>query len=249
MPLKKDHQYCYSCLIVDDEPQARRVLRNHISRLDLLDCSGECAHALEAYKFLREESIDVMFLDIQMPQLNGLEFLRSLDHRPKVILTTAYRDFAFEGFELDVADYLLKPISFERFLLSLQKAFRHLPFPSPEITESTLNERPFLYFRVNRKMIKFFFNEILYFESLKDYVRVVTPDQRVMTKLSITALEKMLPANRFLRFHRSFIVNLQHITAFSANHLEVGDKSFTVGRRFKKNWHEAQKGIKNSYFY
>ncbi|MEL7120306.1 MAG: LytTR family DNA-binding domain-containing protein [Bacteroidota bacterium] len=227
------------CLLVDDEQQARNVLKRHIRQLGMLELAGECQHAIAAYEFLQNNEVDLVFLDIQMPKLNGLDFLRSLEKRPTVILTTAYRNFAFEGFQLDVADYLLKPISFKRFLKSLQKAIQ---FPSqliPEENETTLNQKPFIYFRINRQMTKVYFDQVCYFESLKDYVKIVMPQQTLVTKLSISKLEKMLPPYRFVRIHRSYIVNTDHISSFNNSQVEVGDQVISIGRIYKGNWVKA----------
>ncbi len=228
----------YRCLVVDDEMQARIVLKRHIAQLNMLKLAGESSNALAAYEFLQSNTVDLLFLDIKMPQLNGLDFLRSLDSRPTVILTTAYRDFAFEGFELDVADYLLKPISFKRFLKSLQKAIQFPAHLFPEKKEKTLSQQPFMYFRVDRQMVKFFYQDIAYFESLKDYVRIVTPEKKLITKMSLSKLEKMLPANRFVRIHRSFIINTQYISSYSSNKITLLDQPFSVGRMYKKNWEQ-----------
>lgn len=229
----------YQCLVVDDEFQARVVLKRHIAQLDMLSLAAECSNALSAYEFLQSDKADLIFLDIQMPQLSGLDFLRSLDRRPKVILTTAYRDFAFEGFELDVADYLLKPISFKRFLKSLQKAIQFPVHLLPEKTDRAINQQPFMYFRVDRQMVKVFFKDIAYFESLKDYIRIVTPNAKLVTKMPLSKLEKMLPPNRFVRIHRSFIINMQYINSYSSNKIKLLDQTFSVGRMFKKNWDKA----------
>jgi len=233
----------YQCLIVDDEPQARIVLKRHIAQLDMLCLAGECAHALAAYEFLQAHPVDLLFLDIKMPRLNGLDFLRSLDRRPVVILTTAYRDFAFEGFQLDVADYLLKPVSFKRFLKSLQKALKFPAHILPSQTERPIEEKPFMYFRVNRQMVKVYFKDIHYCESLKDYIRIVTSGDRLITKMAISKLEKMLPPNRFVRIHRSFIINTEHIESFSANKVDIMDQSLTVGRSYKENWEKIVKAF------
>ena len=235
-PIKKK---TFQCLVVDDELQARIVLKRHINQLDMLALAGECSHSLAAYEFLQTSPVDLMFLDIKMPQLNGLDFLRSLDKRPTVILTTAYRDYAFEGFELDVADYLLKPISFKRFLKSLQKAIQFPAHLFPEKQEKMLNQQPFMYFRVDRQMVKVFYKDIAYFESLKDYIRIVTPEHCMTTKMPLSKLEKMLPPNRFVRIHRSFIINPHYIVSYSTNKIKVQDQTITVGRMYKKNWENA----------
>lgn len=235
----KENRMPIKCLIVDDEQQARNVLKSHVAQLDMLSLIGECSHALAAYELLQCNEVDLIFLDIQMPKLNGLDFLRSLDRRPAVILTTAYRNFAFEGFQLDVVDYLLKPISFNRFLKSLQKAIQYPEHLIPYSLENKLAHNPFIYFRVDRQMVKVFFEDIQYLESLKDYIKIITTHKVLITKLSISKVEKMLPPNRFVRVHRSFIVNIQHITTFSTNRIEINEKVFSIGRMFKSNWNKA----------
>lgn len=232
----------YRCLIVDDEPQARVVLRRHIEALDMLQLVGECPNGLAAFQVLQQQELDLLFLDIQMPRVSGLELLRSLQHPPKVIFTTAHREHAAEAYELDVVDYLLKPVAFERFLKAIQKAFRYVPMPNAEDHESNLGQAPFLYFRAERRMIKVFLHEILYVESLKDYVRIVTTkNESIVTKQSISGLESTLPAHRFFRIHRSFIVNLQHVSAFNATEVEMDTQKLPVGRLYRSAWLELNK--------
>jgi len=227
----------YRCLIVDDEPQARVVLRRHVEALDMLELRGECPNALAAFQFLQQQEIDLLFLDVQMPKVSGVELLRSLQHPPKVIFTTAYREHAAEAYELDVVDYLLKPIAFDRFLKAIQKAFRHTALPLSEEAEASPGQAPFLYFRADRRMVKVFLHEILYVESLKDYVRITTvKGENIITKQSISGLESTLPAHRFFRIHRSFIVNLQHVQAFNATEVEIQDQKLPVGRLYRAAW-------------
>lgn len=234
----------YRCLIVDDEPQARVVLRRHVEALGMLELRGECPNALAAFQFLQQQEIDLLFLDVQMPKVSGVELLRSLQHPPKVIFTTAYREHAAEAYELDVVDYLLKPIAFDRFLKAIQKAFRHTPLPVSEEAEASPGQAPFLYFRADRRMVKVFLHEILYVESLKDYVRIATvKGENIITKQSISGLESTLPAHRFFRTHRSFIVNLQHVQAFNATEVELQDQKLPVGRLYRAAWMERNRNF------
>jgi DNA-binding LytR/AlgR family response regulator len=226
----------FKCLIIDDEPQARNVLRRHIAALDMLQLVGECPNAIAAFQVLQQEAVDVMFLDISMPQVSGLEFLRSMRQPPKTIITTAHREFALDGFELDVADYLLKPVSFERFLKALQKAFRHVPLPVLAPADDLLDQDPFLYFKVDRRMVKVLLQDLLYIESLKDYVRLVTTQQSLVTKTPLSTVASMLPPGRFIRVHRSFIINLDHVAAYTASSVQMASHALPVGRMYRDVW-------------
>ena len=196
----------FSCLIVDDEPLAREVLRRYIQQIPMLELTGECSNALQAATALKQQHVDLLFLEIQMPQISGMELVRSLKQPPKIILTTAFEQYAEQAFELDVTDYLIKPILFERFLKAVMKAIPqqvlHAPM-QPPLTQAEPANPAFLYFRADRKMVKVLLNDILYIESVKDYVKIYTTQGTVLTKHGISALEVMLPASFFLRTHRS----------------------------------------------
>ncbi|MDX5481643.1 MAG: LytTR family DNA-binding domain-containing protein [Hymenobacteraceae bacterium] len=232
------------CLLVDDEPPALAVLQSHIAAVPMLEVVGKCSNAIAAFQVLQQQPVDLMFLDIKMPQLLGTDFVKSLHSPPKVIFTTAYREYAMEGFELDVVDYLLKPISLERFLRAVQKVYRvEGPTPVTEITPAASDR--FLYFRVDRKMVKVILSDILYIESLKDYIRIVTPGRQIVAKQTITSLEEMLPEDYFLRIHRSFIVAQDKIDCFSQSHVEVAGKALPVGRYYKN---DVEKALKKNLF-
>jgi DNA-binding LytR/AlgR family response regulator len=202
-----------------------------------------CPSAVHAFEVLQREAlagtpVEVMFLDITMPRLTGLDFLRSLEKPPLTILTTAYHEYALQGYELDVVDYLMKPISFQHFLRAVQKAARrlHLPEISPARTasreapsEAHTDER-FLYFRVDRKMVKVFVRDICVVESLKDYVQIITTTQKFITKQSINALELMLPSEEFVRVHRSYIVAVKKISSYTASALDIAGMTIPIGR-------------------
>src|SRR6188472_1380497 len=174
------------CLVVDDEPPAREILKQHIAGVDALELAGTCANAVEAISFLKDHLVDLMFLDIQMPHLLGTDFIRTLKSPPKVIFTTAFRKYAVEGFELDAVDYLLKPISFERFLKAVNKILQLDLLGNTDILPQAENPPdtllPFLYFRANRKIVKVLFNEILYIEGLNDYIKIITTNKTIVTK-------------------------------------------------------------------
>lgn len=225
------------CVIIDDEPPAQAILKKYISQVERLELAGTCNSAVEAISFLQTEQVDLLFLDIQMPGLLGTKFIRTLNNPPKIIFTTAYRKFAVEGFELNAVDYLLKPISFERFLTGVNKVFQvnlqpvkgNQPFPesNPE------SNHPFLYLRSDRKMVKVLFDEILYVESLKDYIKIVTTVKTIITRQSISSIEQMLPKGTFLRIHRSYIVSINKIDSFNGESVDIAKNELPIGRLFK----------------
>jgi DNA-binding LytR/AlgR family response regulator len=225
------------CLVIDDEPPAREILKQHIVGVEALELTGTCSNAVEAITFLKEHQIDLLFLDIQMPQLLGTNFIRTLKNPPKVIFTTAYRKYAVEGFELDAVDYILKPISFERFLKAVNKvlqtnlAAEHASLPAKE----NFPEQPnlFLYFRVDRKMVKVFFNDILFIEGLKDYIKIVTKSRTIVTKYVLSTLGEVLPSDEFLRIHKSYIVAINKIESYNADSVEIAKHELPIGRLFK----------------
>jgi DNA-binding LytR/AlgR family response regulator len=229
------------CLLVDDEPPALEILRTYIQAMPMLEIAGECHHAMAAFDFIQKQDVDLIFLDINMPQLTGTDFLRALPSAPRVIFTTAYRDHAVEGFELGAVDYLLKPYSLDRFLRAVHRAIhpdvRHIPAPAESLHAQ--NER-FLYVRADRKMVKVMVDEIRYIESLKDYVRIFLPDRQVITRQTITALEDMLPEGSFIRVHRSFIVALDKIDSYNPTAVFIGKTEIPVGPLYK---HEVLKRL------
>ncbi|MEQ8715251.1 MAG: LytTR family DNA-binding domain-containing protein [Cyclobacteriaceae bacterium] len=219
------------CLIVDDEPLAINVIKSFVERLDQLELVGTCSNAIDGFNTLAKEQVDLLFVDIQMPQMTGLEFLKTLKNPPKVIITTAYREFAMEGYELDVADYLLKPISFDRFLKAINKVTDQPDLIRP--TVSTSEEDPYIFVREDKKMRRIVVKDIQYIESIKDYVKIITDQHVFTTYLQISYLEKKLPEESFMRVHRSFIVGINHIKAYSSTDIEIGDQSIPIGRHYK----------------
>jgi DNA-binding LytR/AlgR family response regulator len=224
------------CLIIDDEPLAREILKQHIGGVEALALAGSCSNAVEAISFLKEHPVDLLFLDIQMPQLLGTNFIRTLKNPPKVIFTTAYRKYAVEGFELDAVDYILKPISFERFLKAVNKVLQIKtiiePASSSKENHSETNSL-FLYFRADRKMVKIFFHEILFIESLKDYIKIVTTTKTIVTKYVLYTLEEMLPPGEFLRIHRSYIVAINKIDSYNADIIQIAKHEIPIGKIYK----------------
>ncbi|AFD05244.1 LytR/AlgR family response regulator transcription factor [Solitalea canadensis] len=231
------------CLIVDDEPPAIAILQKYIESVPGLMLTGACFNAVEALTVLQQKNVDLLFLDIQMPQLLGTDFIRTLKNPPKVIFTTAYRKYAVEGFELDAVDYLLKPVSFERFIKAVNKVMQTQVQPAGEPVEISDGSKDgaFIYFRADRKMVKVFLKDILYVESLKDYIKVITSFRQIITKQSISSLEAMLPANQFVRIHRSYLVAISKIDSFTADDIEIQKKEIPIGRMYQ---HEVNRVLK-----
>jgi DNA-binding LytR/AlgR family response regulator len=227
------------CLIVDDEPLAVRLVSSYCLQVPELEVVASCGSAIEAFAVLRQQRIDLIFLDIKMPKLLGTDFLRSLSHPPKVILVTAYREYALDGYELDIVDYLVKPVSFIRFMKAVEKAGRQLLQEWSAYGDSSGGEsqpEPFLYFRVNKEMVKVMLGDILFLESRKEYVMLYLEGNRtLLIRQSISSLEKMLSPNRFIRVHRSYMVTREQIQSFTSTQLRIGSHTIPVGRLYKHN--------------
>jgi two-component system LytT family response regulator len=224
------------CLIVDDEPPAREIIKQYIADTPMLQLCGECGNAIQAIGFLQQHEIDLIFLDIRMPQLSGTDFLKTLSHPPKVIFTTAHPEYALEGYELDAMDYLLKPIRFDRFLKAVNKAYQQTAIRnlSERSTVELEKKDPFVYFRADRKMMKVMLADILYIESMKDYVKVVTGNETIITKQSISSVEAMLPEQKFIRTHRSFVVSAAAIHSFTSELINVGKTEIPIGKLYRQ---------------
>lgn len=224
----------YKCLIIDDEPIAIRVVRNHLQNFSNIEIAGECANAIEALEFLVHQPVDLLFLDIQMPQLNGLELIRSLNHPPFIIFTTAYREFAVDAFELDVLDYLLKPFSLARFAKAIDKFYQQINKNESAIISNTSSSIPeFIFLKADKKIYKIDLNDLIYLESLGDYVNVFTRTDKITTKERISSLHEKLPASQFLRIHRSYVVSIRSIDSILAGCIEIGPKKLPIGRNYK----------------
>ncbi|MCE7990840.1 MAG: response regulator transcription factor [Roseivirga sp.] len=224
----------YKCLIVDDEELARELIETHLSQLDNFETVASCASAMEAHKVLQAETIDLLFLDIEMPVLKGTDFFKNLINKPKVIFTTAYREYAVEGFELHAVDYLLKPIVFVRFFKAIEKFIESVKPQLPAGVEAS-TEPAHLYVQSNKKRIKVLFDHIYHVESIKDYIKIHLENATVlMVKHGITAFEKKLDG-RFLRVHRSYIVNRQKITAYTKQDVEIENVEIPIGDFYRKD--------------
>jgi len=218
----------YNCLIVDDEPLAIEVIKTHVDKLGIFNIVGECSNAIEAFQILSSAKVDLMFLDIQMPGIKGTDFLKNLVNPPKVILTTAFRDYALEGYELNVVDYLLKPIPYERFIRAVDK---FVNIESRKSMDSTNGK--FIYLNINKKVHKILLEEIVYVESIKDYLSIHLLSGDLTAKHTISAFELLLPEYEFVRIHRSFIVSIGKIKGFNAQYVEVGMKELPIGPNYQ----------------
>jgi len=233
------------CLAVDDEPPALQVIEKYISSVPVLELKASVNNAVDALSIIQHNKIDLIFLDIQMPQLLGTDFIRSLINPPKVIFTTAFRKYAVDGFELDAVDYLLKPISFERFLKAVNKVMRlnitanenDLSFKIPQAATSA---DAFMFLRADRKNIKVNFEDILFIECLKDYIKVVTKDKMIITKQAISSIEENLPKDLFIRTHRSFIVSVKKIESFTPDLIQINKYEIPISRSYR---HEVEKAL------
>ncbi len=224
----------YKCVIVDDEGLARGLIKNHLAQLDNFELVASCASAIEASKVLKNEKVDLLFLDIEMPVLKGTDFFKNLIYKPKVIFTTAYREFALDGFELNAVDYLLKPISFARFFKAIEKFLEQIQAPMTMTAITEPNRDDFIFVRKDRKQVKMFFDDILYVESVKDYIKIITQDGNHLIKQSLTSFLENLD-DRFLRTHRSYLVNLNKITAYTKQDVEIGILEIPIGQSYKSS--------------
>ena len=225
------------CIIIDDEPLAIKVIENHIEHINGLEVLGQFNQAMAAFSFLQTHQVDLIFLDIEMPKLNGLDFLKSLRRKPHVILCTAYREFALEGFELDVVDYLLKPIAFDRFLQAISKVYRlqNQLIPKVNLPEQVapVSTEAFVYIKSEKSMVRVLLNDILYVESIKNHVRIYTLSNNITTLQKISLMEEKLPAQYFIRVHRSFVVAINKIEKFTATNLTIQGRLIPIGRLYK----------------
>jgi DNA-binding LytR/AlgR family response regulator len=214
------------CVVVDDEPMAREIIESYIAKTPILELMASCKNASEAILFAQENEVDLFFLDINMPEISGLSFAKLIKNTSQIIFTTAYREYAIDGFNLNVVDYLLKPISFDRFLEAVQKVK-----PS-EITEKN---NDFMFVRSDRKMVKIDFDQILFIESLSDYVKIFTSEKTIVIRETISSLEVKLPSKMFIRIHRSFIISLKNITSYTNEFIEVNQKALPISRSYKES--------------
>jgi len=235
------------CLIVDDEPLALHILEDYISKIPFLQLVKATTNPIEALTLVQEKLVDLVFLDVQMPELTGIQFLRIANGKAKVILTTAYPQYALEGYELDVIDYLLKPIAFDRFFKSVQKAQGVLqPAAAPVQNETVQQQQPqqqqndflsdFIFVKTEHKIQKVYLNDILFIEGLKDYISIFTPGERIITLQNMKKMEDALPERNFIRVHKSYIVSINKIDSIERSRIFIGDKVIPVGDTYREEF-------------
>ncbi len=224
-----------NCIIVDDEPLALDILQDYISKVTILKLAGRCETAVEALQIMQDQDIQLLFLDINMPDISGIQFLRSLKNKPAVILTTAFREYAIEGFDLEVLDYLLKPIEFDRFLKAVNKANDYIR----QRNTSNPSDHDFLFVRADYKLVKIKFDDILYVEAVKDYIKIRTGKTQVLTLMSMSSIEEKLPEENFIRVHRSYIISLSGITSISRHRILIDDKYIPVSTPYREKFYEV----------
>lgn len=222
------------CIIVDDEPLARELIAEYLDKIDTLELVAQCVNAMDAFQVLKEKNIDLIFLDVNMPQITGVEFIRSLRNPPKVIIISAHKEYALEGFELDVVDYLLKPVSFSRLLKAIDKYFMLSNLSIQSFGSEQESQEEFIYLKENKKVIKVILNEIDYIEAMGEYCQVFVEGRRIIPKMSIKNFEELLLDKFFIRIHKSLIVPIKKVTAFSASTIEINKKKeLPIGRSYK----------------
>lgn len=231
-----------NCIAIDDEPLALDIVKDYASRIPFLNLLKTFDNALESIDFIRNNAIDLIFLDIQMEELSGIQLLNALKTRPFVIFTTAYDEYAVQGFELDVVDYMLKPISFERFIKGVDKVFERMP--NEEKKQSRTEAQPvvsskkddFFFVKTETRMEKVFFYDVLYIEGMGDYWRIVTPGKRIMSLMNAKRIEEILPGTQFFRVHKSFFVALDKIDSIERNRIKIADKYIPISETYHKGF-------------
>ena len=225
-----------NCLIVDDEPVAREIIENHLQNISHMHVLASCKNAIEAFKEISAQQVDLIFLDINMPEISGLVFAKSINKNIKVIFTTAYREYAIDGFDLQAVDYLLKPISFDRLLQAVNKYLGESTPAASDMSAELIDEKSdFIFVRSDRKMIKLNFSDLNYIESFSDYIKIHLDDKTIVTRETISSIEAKLPQKDFLRIHRSYIVSFAKIESFTNECIEVKNKTLPISRSYKSD--------------
>ncbi|WP_299549311.1 LytTR family DNA-binding domain-containing protein [Seonamhaeicola sp.] len=225
------------CLIIDDEPLAISVIEEHLKNFDHIEIVETFNNPLKAYRVLEQEKIDVVFLDINMPQMTGFSFIENLSYKPLIVITTAYREYAVKSFELDVLDYLVKPIPFNRFLKAVNKIYQQV-YVANTTADASLQQEPHIFLKVNKKLIKVNLNDILYIESLKDYIKVITSLGDYVVHKSLSAITEELPQSNFMRIHRSYTISINKVVALDGNTVEISNQKIPIGRNYLKQTKE-----------
>ncbi|MFC5624292.1 LytR/AlgR family response regulator transcription factor [Algoriphagus winogradskyi] len=231
----------YHVLIVDDEPPARKLLSDYVSKMSNLELAGVCKNGEEALGFLKENQVDILLLDIRMPLMTGMDLLNELEEKPLTIFVTAYEEYAVKGYELDVIDYLMKPVSFERFTKAIEKATEYL---SAQVTTEEATEKPdYFFIKTDTRIVKFLFSEIQAIEAQREYVKFITPSRKVMSLVSLTGIANALPGE-FVRIHRSFIINMRHIDEVQINEVLIGKELYPISRNYREDFFRKLDGMK-----
>jgi len=223
-----------SCLIIDDEAIAREIIATHLSKINNITIIASCSNAMEAFNVINSHNIELIFLDINMPEISGISFAKSINKNVKIIFTTAYRDYAVDGFELQAVDYLLKPISFERLLKAVNTYFEVYRNPKLNVSQQAESTN-FMFVRSERRMIKIDFEAIVYIESYSDYIKIHLATETVTTREKISAIEVKLPKHQFIRIHRSYIIAIPQISSFTNEYITIKDKALPISRSYKKD--------------
>lgn len=224
------------CIIVDDEPLALDVLESYIKKTPDLELATRCNNALEASEFLKSNKVDIMFIDIQMPEITGLEFVRGLAEPPLIVFCTAHPDFAVEGFELNAIDYLLKPVAYDRFCKTIERVKEYLSLKSSKAVEQSDIENDYIFIKSNQKQIKLSLDQILYIEAFADYIKLYTAEKRYITLQTMKNMEQKMSKDKFIRVHRSFIAGIKNITSFNSTELEINGTKIPVGKSYKDDF-------------
>jgi len=228
----------FNCVIIDDEPMARQGLKDYINQIEMINCIGDYSNPLDALPLIKSGKVDIMFIDIEMPSINGLDFVASLEHKPMVVFTTAYADYALKGFELDAADYLLKPITLDRFLKTIDKVVNRLNQKAAGKPNKDGSSN-YLIIKTDKKYVKLNYDDVLFIEGLKDYVKIHTAKERFLALVNLKNIEMQLPADIFIRVHRSFIVSINKIKEVDGNMINMHDgQQIAIGKEYKDAFFE-----------
>ena len=220
----------YRCLIADDEPPARKLLTDYVSKIPNLELAGVCSNGAETATFLQDNPVDILLLDIRMPLITGLEVLKSLPERPITILITAYEEYAVKGFELDVIDYLVKPVSFERFKKAIDKATEYL---AVQVAAHEKDEKAdYFFIKTDTRIVKLMFAEVSAIEAQREYIKIITPARKIMSLVSLTSIANALPSD-FVRIHRSYIINMRHIDEVQSNEVVIGKEIYPISKNYR----------------